>query len=147
MTDETNVSEPAAENAHEPNTFNVRVAVYAVVGLIAISAVGFGVTYVLYQAFGQPVEREDELPEEFVRSRPAPPEPTWHRRTQDLEETRQAADEALNNYAWVDEEAGIARVPISRAMEMISEQGLPAKTESDKPETSEPPPAESGDTP
>jgi hypothetical protein len=32
----------------------------------------------------------------------------------------------LKGHAWVDREAGIARVPIDRAMEIISRNGLPA---------------------
>jgi mono/diheme cytochrome c family protein len=39
---------------------------------------------------------------------------------------RAGADEQLGGYAWVDKEAGIARIPIDRAMAMIAERGLPA---------------------
>jgi hypothetical protein len=43
----------------------------------------------------------------------------------------------LDDYRWVDKEAGVARIPIDRAMKMILERGLltpkapaePAKTE------------------
>ncbi len=31
----------------------------------------------------------------------------------------------LNSYGWVDEKAGVARIPIERAMELIVQQGLP----------------------
>lgn len=31
----------------------------------------------------------------------------------------------LNSYGWVDEKAGVAHIPIERAMELIRERGLP----------------------
>jgi len=38
----------------------------------------------------------------------------------------QAQEEALlNGYGWVDEGAGVARIPIDRAIELIAKQGLP----------------------
>jgi hypothetical protein len=41
-----------------------------------------------------------------------------------------AADEAiLNSYGWVDEEAGVVRIPIDRAMELTLERGLPTRSE------------------
>lgn len=148
MSDETNVNEneETRENAHEPNTFNVRVAVYAVVGLVFLSAIGFGVTFMIYRALGKPVEQADQLPPEFVRTRPQPPKPTWHRRTQDLEETRREADQRLHSYGWIDKDAGIARVPISRAMEIIAREGLGPESgkPSEKPAPEPPKPTEKG---
>jgi hypothetical protein len=31
----------------------------------------------------------------------------------------------LNSYAWVDEKAGVARIPIERAMQLVAQRGLP----------------------
>jgi mono/diheme cytochrome c family protein len=31
----------------------------------------------------------------------------------------------LNGYGWVDQEAGVARIPISRAIDLLAERGLP----------------------
>ena len=31
----------------------------------------------------------------------------------------------LNSYGWVDEKAGVAHIPIERAMELIAQRGLP----------------------
>lgn len=35
----------------------------------------------------------------------------------------------LNGYGWVDEHAGIARVPIQKAKELLLKQGLPVRQE------------------
>lgn len=45
----------------------------------------------------------------------------------DLKQFRAAEDAALNTYQWVDRQAGIAQVPIARAIELIAERGLPPK--------------------
>jgi hypothetical protein len=45
---------------------------------------------------------------------------------QDMERFRAAEQETLTSYGWVDRQAGIARIPIERAMELIAERGLPA---------------------
>jgi hypothetical protein len=41
-----------------------------------------------------------------------------------------SADDAgrrLSSYGWVDREAGIVRIPIDRAMDLLAERGLPAR--------------------
>ncbi|MGH9497773.1 MAG: hypothetical protein ACRD3L_01385 [Terriglobales bacterium] len=34
-------------------------------------------------------------------------------------------EQKLNSYGWVDEKAGVARIPIERAMQLVAERGLP----------------------
>ncbi len=34
-------------------------------------------------------------------------------------------DELLNSYGWVDKGAGVARIPVERAIDIIATQGLP----------------------
>jgi cytochrome c5 len=43
----------------------------------------------------------------------------------ELREMRAAEDAALNSYGWVDTRAGIVRIPIDRAIEMLAARGLP----------------------
>ncbi len=45
----------------------------------------------------------------------------------DLDAYRAQETKLLNSYGWVDKSAGIARIPIDRAIDLISEQGLPAR--------------------
>jgi hypothetical protein len=46
----------------------------------------------------------------------------------DLSDFRSKEAEMLANYGWVNQTAGIVRVPIDRAMELVLQQGLPART-------------------
>jgi hypothetical protein len=45
--------------------------------------------------------------------------------TRDMQEMVRAENARLQSYAWVDRDAGIARIPIDRAMELVVQQGLP----------------------
>jgi len=43
----------------------------------------------------------------------------------DFEKFRTSEDALLNSYGWIDRNAGIARIPIDRAMQLVLERGLP----------------------
>ena len=45
-------------------------------------------------------------------------------------------DEILASYGWVDQESGVARIPIERAMELVAERGLPVLPQGAKNQTS-----------
>jgi len=45
---------------------------------------------------------------------------------EDMKKVRDDTNNKAENYGWVDKQAGIARIPIDRAKEMIAEKGLPA---------------------
>ncbi len=40
-----------------------------------------------------------------------------------------AEERVLSSYGWVDAKAGVARIPIERAMDLIAERGLPVRAE------------------
>jgi hypothetical protein len=45
----------------------------------------------------------------------------------DLARVRAAEEEKLHGYGWVDPAAGVGRIPIERALEIVAERGLPAR--------------------
>lgn len=48
-------------------------------------------------------------------------------RTQ-LDQIRLKEEETLATYGWVDQKAGIVRIPIERAMDLIAQRGLPTRS-------------------
>jgi hypothetical protein len=42
---------------------------------------------------------------------------------------RQHEDEVLNHYGWVDQKAGVVRLPIDKAMDILAKRGFPTKSE------------------
>lgn len=45
----------------------------------------------------------------------------------ELNDFRLGEEQTLNSYGWVDQNAGVVRIPIDRAMQLIAERGLPTK--------------------
>jgi hypothetical protein len=45
----------------------------------------------------------------------------------ELNDYRLKEEQTLNSYGWVDQSDGVARIPITKAMELIAQRGLPVK--------------------
>lgn len=66
---------------------------------------------------------EPALPEAMTQ--PPPPEPRLQTDPAgELAAMRHEEELGLSGYAWVNEPAGIARIPVDRAMEIVLERGL-----------------------
>jgi hypothetical protein len=64
---------------------------------------------------------------------PVPPVPRLQvAPAQELQQWYVAEEEILQSYGWVNKEAGIVRIPIARAMELLVERGLPSRDEQGK---------------
>ena len=62
--------------------------------------------------------------------RPLPPPPRLQTYPfDDIKELRKNENKVLEHYTWVDKNAGVVRIPIERAMEVIAEKGLPYRQE------------------
>jgi len=46
-----------------------------------------------------------------------------------LNSIRLEEENTLNSYGWVDQKAGVVRIPIDRAMDLIAEHGLPVRSQ------------------
>jgi len=56
-----------------------------------------------------------------------PPEPRLQAApVKDMEELRARETSTLTSYGWVDRRAGVGRIPIDRAIDLLLENGLPA---------------------
>jgi hypothetical protein len=51
---------------------------------------------------------------------------------QDLATMKAATEEVLDSYAWMDRDAGIVRIPIERAIDLLAERGLPKTASSEE---------------
>jgi hypothetical protein len=69
------------------------------------------------------------LATENARILPPNPRLQAHPRA-DLENYCQAEQHEINSYGWVDQQDGIARIPVDRAMDLVLKRGLPARTPS-----------------
>jgi hypothetical protein len=50
----------------------------------------------------------------------------------DVRQMRAGEEAVLNSYGWVDKDAGIVKIPVDRAMEILAKKGLPARKQEQK---------------
>ena len=53
----------------------------------------------------------------------------------DLASFRSREEAELNSYGWINRTAGVVRIPIERAMELVLERGLPTRAQTNAPAT------------
>lgn len=67
-----------------------------------------------------------DAPPSPLAKREAPSEPLLQvSAPKELEDVRKAEEKTLTSYDWVNKQAGIIRIPIDRAMELLAERGSP----------------------
>ncbi len=114
---------------HETSDVNIRAVFGFAVGLtVAGVVIGFAV-WLLFQYFtareAQPRFTEYPL---MTQEQRLPPEPRLQvNPRQDMTDLRAHENQELQSYEWVDKNAGVVRIPIERAMQLVVERGLPTR--------------------
>jgi hypothetical protein len=109
---------------HEQRDLNVPAVACTALALAAIVVVIFISVHWLQNYFN--AERTARTTSLTTVTAKLPPEPRLQSDpASDLERFRRQQDAILNSYGWIDEKAGIARIPIERAMDLIAGHGLP----------------------
>jgi len=95
--------------------------------LILVSIGTFGLTaWMMRQYRGDEREIESQRPPLFADDRGLYPEPRLQENpSADLIAMRKADRAELAAYGWVDRKAGLVKIPIERAMEILARKGLP----------------------
>jgi hypothetical protein len=114
---------------HEQKDVNVRNLLLLGSGmgfLTLLGLVGMGLLFAYYsthESLGPP-------PSPLAAGPQIPPQPRLEiGEHSDLERKRRAEEAILNTYGWVDRKAGIVRIPIDRAIELLAQRGLPARAQ------------------
>ncbi|MBN1218249.1 MAG: hypothetical protein JXM69_04920 [Anaerolineae bacterium] len=112
------------EVSYEPKDINVRSVAIFGVGLLMLIVAAMGLIWWLLTSLdNRTAAQQGNQPPAIV----APPEPRLQPNPIDqttsaeeqLKALRAKEEMMLNTYGWVDKEAGIARIPIGRAMELV----------------------------
>lgn len=120
---------------HEESDINVRAIIGFVIVLTVIALAVDVAMYGLFKALDY-YEVTHDQPVSPLASQPAPvtggPQPGIGLQTTpwlDLKQFRADQNAYLHGYGWVDERAGIARVPIEKAKALLLKQGWPVRPE------------------
>ncbi len=106
---------------------NLRGIVYAVVGLVAVTAIVHLLIWGLIKGFDRFDTKRDATSSPMAETNRQPPPPGPRLQTTpalDLAEMRQDEDRRLNRAGWIDQQKGTMRVPIDVAMEVVAGRGL-----------------------
>lgn len=120
---------PAAEGGHEQNTIRLSTTVWLTIMSLAIVAmVQVGLWGGLKWA---DTERKNDVSTALYpgRERMQPdqfPAPRLEvRYDEEIAQVRAEEEALISHYGWADRKAGVARIPVERAMEILAERGLP----------------------
>jgi hypothetical protein len=124
--------DPEAINAHtrpeigyEHRDISVKGIAVSTIHFFVWSTVIIALTYVGFVMMIDLPVRPTDPPKTI----PAYPNPLLQGTEQvavDIAELKRAEDEQLSTYGWVDQEKGVARIPIDRAIDEVAEKGLGA---------------------
>ena len=114
-------------SGHQTSDINVRVVTWTTIGL-AISVIAVLVTagglFSLFKrqyAVNSPASR-------ITTPGRLPPAPRLQiSPASDLQQVLEVENAKLNSYGWIDKSAGVIRIPIDRAMDLLAQRGLPAR--------------------
>ena len=133
-------SEPLAEAnnpevSHERSDVNVfSILMFGLALLVVAIIISLFVWWLFDHFAARAAQSGRPLPAEAARAagEPVLPEPRLQvSPAQDLQTMRATEDAILNNYGWEDRQAGIVRLPIDRALQILADRGLPVQPQAD----------------
>ena len=120
----------AVEAGHELS--DLRPGHIALFGVGILIATGFAViitSLLIHYRATQYTKREIPLPR-LAKEREVTPQPRLEVNVpQGLREMRAGEERTLSSYGWVDKDAGVVRIPVDRAMEILANKELPVRPE------------------
>ncbi len=106
-----------------------KVTIYGTAMLLAICLTGVGVTVLVFKKLT--VEDKSTSLPPFLDTQQPPPEPRLQTNPPlDLSRYRAIEEAQLHSYGWIDRGNGVVRIPIERALEIVVQNGLPARADS-----------------
>jgi hypothetical protein len=120
-----------SDRPHETRDVNIRPIALFGAGLFLLTGVVLLLMGWMFGYFSARQARLDAPLSPLAEIRRQPPEPRLQvAPAKELQEIRAAEDAVLSSYGWIDQKAGIVRIPIDRAIELLAERGLPVRPQS-----------------
>ena len=120
----------AVEAGHEVSDLQPgRIALFGIAIVIAMGLAVIITSLLIHYRATQYSKREIPLPR-LAKEREVTTQPRLEvNPRQGLSEMRAGEQATLSSYGWVDKDAGIVRIPVDRAMEILANRGLPVRPE------------------
>ncbi len=116
------------EHGHEVRGLRLRPFLYVLAGLtIAGIAIQLGLWLLLESWTARDLSFDPQVPPAVVEEPDAPGPDLQYVPAAEFARYRAAEQELLNSYGDSDDDTGATRIPIERAMQILAEEGLPAR--------------------
>ncbi len=116
------------EPRYEKRDVRPRTIAALVLGLAALTVGAALLMWGSFVFFQKRAERAAAPPSPLREEPVLPPPPRLQVAPEvDLQAVRQREEERLQSYGWIDREAGVVRIPIERAMELLLKRGVPVR--------------------
>ncbi len=120
---------PGGQPGYETRDFNLRAIVaFAIVLILVCLVSAVAMLWTFRYLDSRLVQSDARVSPLALPPGQLPPEPRLlTNEPANLATYRQQQDELVTTYGWVDKDAGIVRIPVERAKELILERGLPTR--------------------
>lgn len=123
------MQESSKPRTYETTDVRIRPFVLILVGLFGTALIGSFVLYFAFSWYSTRLLTSQVQPAPLARITQVPPAPRLQiSPRQNLQTMLAEHNQRLNSYGWVDQTTGTAHIPIERAMDLIIERGLPARS-------------------
>ncbi|HTP87705.1 MAG TPA: hypothetical protein VMJ34_12170 [Bryobacteraceae bacterium] len=113
---------------HEHRDTDARIIVYSALGLVVAMVLVCLFVVALFKGMQQVIPA-DRSASRLVNPTPLPPAPRLQEHPAiEYRELRRREDDALNHYGWVDQKAGVVRIPIDKAIDIMAQRGFPTRS-------------------
>ena len=122
-----------AGRGHEEKDVHLRPLIISGVSMAALAGLSLLAMWWLFGYFAARQMRLETDLHPLLETRQLPPEPRLQVLPQlDLRAILTNERSILDSYGWVDRQAGIVRMPIERAIELLTERGLSSRKAEDR---------------
>jgi hypothetical protein len=131
---------PGGEITHEANQVQVRgILGFALALVVLAGVVQFMLAFVMQRFAKEESKLQTQRPPLFALAVDVPTPHLQDNPAADLSRLKTQSLDRLNTYGWVNREAGIAHIPIDRAIDILAKTGLSKQAEPPKPSPDAPP--------
>jgi hypothetical protein len=118
----------ATERGHEWSDVPVRPLLLSLGALAIGCLIVMGVMRAMFKSFDASARARDVPGHVLAEEHQIPPPPKLEANpTAENQGDAAAERRVLESYGWIDRDAGIVRVPVERALELVLKEGLPAR--------------------
>ena len=115
---------------HEENTVQLQPVILFAIILVVVSAFSFAGVWFMLDFLKINQARKDAQVSPLANLQQLPPAPRLQVAPgQELKQLRQAENVAINNYHWIDKEAGVVAIPVEQAIKILAQKGLPTRSD------------------